>query len=280
MLVEKIQDWLKEKPRQIIAIGDGMTDEWINGVDQSHESGDRFIETHKRVTRPGGVENTANCLSKWEALRVPVFTQPKHKQSKKCRFMEDGEIVWRWDQDTNYSYSGDDLPTLRETLTSDFTVAAVISDYDKGYVTPELLEEVSNTCNVMGIPLVIDCKRELSFYMTGKPVIIKGNWKWWMKQEYDRYRRDTVITNGDLWPMVNGNAKDSHWADGVKCVNHVGAGDCFTAHLGLGLGYGLSLEDAAEFAHQAGRVYVQYPFNRPPNPLEIQLQIERTAKHV
>ena len=55
----------------------------------------------------------------------------------------------------------------------------------------------------------------------------------------------------------------------VEVKNHVGAGDCFAAHLILGLAYGLSLEDAATVAHSAGRVYVQFPHNRPPLPSEI-----------
>lgn len=55
----------------------------------------------------------------------------------------------------------------------------------------------------------------------------------------------------------------------VNCVSHVGAGDCFAAHLVLALAHGFSLEDAAAIAHSAGRVYVQHEHNRPPMPEEI-----------
>ena len=55
----------------------------------------------------------------------------------------------------------------------------------------------------------------------------------------------------------------------VECVNHVGAGDCFAAHLALAMAHSLSLVDAVAIAHSAGRVYVQHPHNRPPTPDEI-----------
>jgi sugar/nucleoside kinase (ribokinase family) len=52
-------------------------------------------------------------------------------------------------------------------------------------------------------------------------------------------------------------------------VNHVGAGDCFAAHLTLALAYGFSLKEAAGLAHSAGRVYVQSFHNHPPFPTDI-----------
>ena len=64
----------------------------------------------------------------------------------------------------------------------------------------------------------------------------------------------------------------------VNCINHVGAGDCFGAHLVLALMYGFSLEDAATIAHSAGRVYVQHLHNRPPLPEEIEEDLEKNVK--
>jgi len=55
----------------------------------------------------------------------------------------------------------------------------------------------------------------------------------------------------------------------VECKSHVGAGDCFAAHLTLALAHGIPLEQAAAIAHSAGRVYVQHLHGRPPYPIEI-----------
>ena len=55
----------------------------------------------------------------------------------------------------------------------------------------------------------------------------------------------------------------------VRVVSHVGAGDCFGAHIVLALAHGFSLREAAALAHSAGRVYVQFPHNRAPRPEEI-----------
>jgi D-beta-D-heptose 7-phosphate kinase/D-beta-D-heptose 1-phosphate adenosyltransferase len=56
--------------------------------------------------------------------------------------------------------------------------------------------------------------------------------------------------------------------------SHVGAGDCFAAHLVLALAHGLSLEEAAMIAHSAGRIYVQHPHGRPPWPHEIKKDLD------
>jgi len=82
------------------------------------------------------------------------------------------------------------------------------------------------------------------------------------------YPSGTVITRGAGMPQVR------HWVlpgtlPPVVCVNHVGAGDSFAAHLLLALSHGLALVDAAAWAHAAGRVYVQHPFGRPPWPHEV-----------
>ena len=69
--------------------------------------------------------------------------------------------------------------------------------------------------------------------------------------------------------MLNRHIPDSGGLTSVKCVNHVGAGDCFSAHLVLALAYGFTLEDAAVIAHSAGRVYVQHQHSRPPLPQEV-----------
>ncbi len=157
--------------------------------------------------------------------------------------------------------------------------AVLISDYDKGLLTPPFLRQVIDLCTLMGIVCVADAKRDPSLY---EGAIIKGN------QDYfgitgipERVRRlDTravttlgayspiVWDRGDCWsPVVR-------WQSiSLNCVNHVGAGDCFAAHLTLGLSCGLSLKEAAAVAHSAGRVYVQRKYNEPPGIEEMKKDV-------
>lgn len=93
--------------------------------------------------------------------------------------------------------------------------------------------------------------------------LTKGNTEWYLKHGIA-----SVVTRGAEPPLVSGSPISLNLAP-VSCVNHVGAGDCFAAHLVLGLTHGLSLTDAASVAHSAGRVYVKFRHNRPPFPKEI-----------
>ncbi len=140
--------------------------------------------------------------------------------------------------------------------------AVLLSDYDKGFLTPEFTREVIKRCNRRSIPCVADVKRGPELY---QGAILKSNLDW-----TNKYGASNVTTRGAMWPWVHGKTDRYHGGrHDVKCVNHVGAGDCFAAHLTLALACGFSLEDAAAVAHSAGRVYVQHPHNRPPHPKEI-----------
>ncbi len=124
-------------------------------------------------------------------------------------------------------------------------------------------------CRDLQIPCVADCKREPEVY-DGCVLKCNGDYQ-------DKYCElipfeNMVITHGEKNPAVWSGPVPygiGQPLPSVRCVNHVGAGDCFAAHLTLALTCGFSLKDAAALAHSAGRVYVQYPHNRPPQPDEI-----------
>jgi D-beta-D-heptose 7-phosphate kinase/D-beta-D-heptose 1-phosphate adenosyltransferase len=82
----------------------------------------------------------------------------------------------------------------------------------------------------------------------------------------------TVVTHGAFPPVILHQQPYTFPEMGkpVPCRNHVGAGDCFGAHLALALASDVhNLRAAVRYAHAAGRVYVQHPHNRPPYLHEI-----------
>jgi D-beta-D-heptose 7-phosphate kinase/D-beta-D-heptose 1-phosphate adenosyltransferase len=121
---------------------------------------------------------------------------------------------------------------------------------------------------------VADAKRPPSVY---QGAILKCNQGY--LQRYSYFDGDSIVTRGYVSPVVwNGRACNSlvtaSRESQAVCVNHVGAGDCFAAHMTLALAHGLPLEDAAVIAHSAGRVYVQHHHGRPPFPFEIRKDID------
>ncbi len=255
--VERLIEEDLKKPRRILVIGDGMQDVYVHGHLHPCQDGcPKFIE-ESYVEVGGGACNAARSLMHWRARKVCLFTP---SAATKTRFMVDGKCVWRYDDEV---LTVDHKPAREETMEC-LRVwkpeGVLISDYDKGLLTETFLREIIAECKRMKVPCVADAKRCPDFY---RGATIKGNWDW-----YNRGGIGNVITYGQHPPTVDRRELDIKLPQ-VKCVNHVGAGDCFAAHMTLALACGLPLRDAAAVAHSAGRVYVQRPHNSPPNPQEV-----------
>ena len=267
-VVQKLIEADRVSPKLILVVGDGMTDIYIHGrlEDSCQEGCQKFVEK-ERVVVPGGAANAARSLKYWRT-EVPAFYAYGPKGPIKTRFMDVSRCTFRHDNDyvdgNQSSIRQGVIDALRSSIPFDALLqpsAVLLSDYDKGMLTPEFIKEIVETCKRLGIPCVADVKRAPETY---QGAILKGNVDW---IERHRYSPD-VLTRGEKQPIVDG-----YWFVGlsnpVPCVNHVGSGDCFAAHLTLALAHGFSLRDAAAIAHSAGRVYVQFPHNRPPRPDEI-----------
>lgn len=265
--IRKLIDADKREKKLILVIGDGMTDIYIHGrLESSCQEGCvKFIE-EETVTLPGGAANAARSLSNWNAKTL--FLGPTGEEGPtKTRFMDrDGRCAFRSDDDT----TDFDLSLVRkeslDALATRRPSAVLLSDYDKGTLTPDFIVKVGGICKGLNIPCVADCKRHPDTY---HECILKGNANWAYRHKVNLLTRSMIVTNGRFHPVVNGRISQHRELPKVQCINHVGAGDCFASHLTLALAHGFSLSDAAAIAHSAGRVYVQHPHSRPPKPEEI-----------
>ncbi len=276
-LIDRLIKLDRTNTRRILIIGDRIVDTYVSGhLNDCQEGCPKFTE-ESRATVPGGAENAARTLSNWKAV-VSMHTQPIGPV--KTRFMVGGKCVFRLDDDRpgrttqNFAaYRGD---ALRALLSESRPVGAVLlSDYDKGMLSScgDFIQQVAQICKRKGIPCVADCKRAPEVYAG---CILKCNSEYQHKHNDKRNWTEDghslVVTEGPVNPCVWDRGqlqKGFQFLPAVKCLNHVGAGDCFAAHLTLGLSYGLSLREAVTVAHSAGRVYVQHPHNRPPRLEEI-----------
>ncbi len=268
-LVEKLVLFDKTSPRRVLIVGDGMNDIYIHGKLEDCQDGCKKLVEESRFTVMGGSDNALRALTHWKAMRISVH--PRHSGPTKTRLIVDGKCILRHDND----FIDFDQSLVRsramEMVYRWNPDVVLLSDYDKGLLTPEFLTKIITTCIENGIKCVVDAKQDPSLY---KGAIIKCNMDYLKKHSrtIDRYS-PYVVTNGPGRPVVCTSESTSFIDDLslplVKCVNHVGAGDCFAAHFSLALAYHFSLKDSASIANAASRVYVQHLHNRPPHPSEI-----------
>jgi bifunctional ADP-heptose synthase (sugar kinase/adenylyltransferase) len=267
-LVEQLLSRIREKQRTIIVIGDAMVDRWVHGrMLQCQDGYPKFVQ-EEVIEVPGGAANAERCLMEW-GIETSLYSYAQPNCAIKCRYVEKDRIVFRADDDK--------LPTHQETPLQkwkleqvygviEYAGGVLLSDYNKGVLTPEYICKIVDLCKKCGIPCVADCKREPGMYVG---CILKGNAEWCSRTKVNLLTKNMVITYGYDAPTVSGKSIELFNLPPVICTNHVGAGDCFAVHLTLALAYGFSLKEAAALAHSAGRVYVQSPHNRPPMPAEI-----------
>ncbi len=287
-LATKLISLDKQTSKRICILGDAMTDIYVHGhLEPSQDGVDKFIES-SRVQCQGGADNAANCLEHWNC-GVEVFSQ--FDGPHKTRYLADGKIVFRCDDD-KISDTEDEMQEARADALERLKGfhAVLLCDYDKGFLTPEFIQAIIRLANEHKIPVMADAKRHPLVY---KNAILKCNESYTSKfnnragwEEKDRENQRIIVTHGNNCPMIFDNTQKNErtgqmhvaYSAGVDkfvdCKNHVGAGDCFAAHLVLALAHGFSLEDAAAVAHSAGRVYVQHLHNRAPRPEEIEADMK------
>lgn len=257
--------------KRILVVGDAMTDVYLHGrLEECQEGCPKFvIDPARTVKVPGGAANAARSLQYWNAGVVLATGRP-HACPVKTRFMAGGECVFRHDDDRKDPEVDDARALALNVLRNNPPAAVLLSDYDKGLLEPDFIRTITDLCASHGIPCVADAKREPGLY---RGALLKCNAAYAL--EYQNYLQNTeaaaVVTRGAVSPVIWCGPWLEELPDlpPVECVNHVGAGDCFAAHLALALAHGFSLAEAAEIAHAAGRAYVQAPHNAPPTPAAV-----------
>jgi D-beta-D-heptose 7-phosphate kinase/D-beta-D-heptose 1-phosphate adenosyltransferase len=260
-LVEKLIALDAASPKTVMIVGDSMWDDWVHGrMDTCQERCPKFVEG-SRVETPGGAANAARQLEHWKCEKKGVFGL---SSARKIRFLVDDQNVFRHDLE-----EGHGIP-IDAAFIRNFD-ALLISDYMKGSLKGLIIREAIDYCRERSLPVVSDCKRAPEWYAGSVMKICR--------RYYDAHQPfalplDTraVLTQGSQPPVVlhpNMGYAERTFAPDAPCRNHIGAGDCFSAHLTLALAHGFALEDAAAIAHCAGQVYVQHIHARPPWPHEI-----------
>ncbi len=177
------------RSKKIIVIGDVMLDHYVWGKVEriSPEAPVPVVALDKENYRLGGAGNVANNLSsigaatsimgvvgddlsgkKMEALFEKagidfnhLMTDSTRPTSTKTRIIAHNQQVVRVDRESTISVRGEIIQDALKSLAGiiDSYDAVIISDYNKGFVTGELIRECINICNRKGKIITIDPKK-------------------------------------------------------------------------------------------------------------------------
>ncbi len=243
----------------VLLIGDSCIDEYkIGTVDRlSPEAPVPVIKVVETMSLPGMSENV---FRNFTALGIDPDFITNYETITKTRFIDkkSGQHLLRVDNEHSLTPWSGKMPA------GPFD-AIVISDYDKGFLTYEHIEQVIKTANC---PVFIDTKKRDLSRFSADNAYIKIN-----ETEYkNRYSipRNLIITLGDRGAMLKTVHTETLFSTrAVEVMDVCGCGDTFLASLAYQYLQTKSIEDAILFANKAASISVQHRGNYAPNLKEI-----------
>lgn len=251
--------------KKILVIGDFCTDKYTWGeVTRINPEAPTPIFVEKHFTECPGM--AGNVLANLASLGNSAFclSQDLYPNIVKHRYVDINSkyILMRVDSDKPQTpYRA--IEVFHSAISNKID-ALVISDYNKGAITEELLftlpTMIKNECN---IPIFLDTKKILGGYDDWEIDYIKINHKEYLYQlgrggDYTKCKnlivtlgdKGSVITkDGGIDPVLYPGAKIIPLKDKKEVACVTGAGDVYLAALVTKIVNGGSLEDACEYAN-------------------------------
>jgi len=231
----------QQKSLKVILIGDICIDEYHYGrVDRlSPEAPVPIFTTESIEIRQGMAANVLNNLEKLGVSVISYFGQP----STKTRMIDrrSKQHIIRVNRDV------ESKPLSIQTKFDQDVDAFVISDYNKGFVSYELVEKIIS----FGKPVFVDTKKTDLARFQGAYVKINAN-------EYDQaktYCDNIIITQGDKGARFNDKI---YPAAKLEITDVCGAGDTFLSALCYFYFNADSIDRAIELAISAASCTVKH----------------------
>lgn len=318
-LLEKI-DKLSKSRKRILVIGDMMLDHYEYGevTKISPEAPVQVVKFKDSKYVLGGAANVANnlstlgadvfamglvgddenskilkrCLTDVKINSEGIFTETTRPTIVKKRIVSGKNQLLRVDYEEIHAINTDTLNQLKKFIQNKISMidAVVISDYDKGLITKELMRFIVDSANAQRIPIIVDGKpRNLDSYKD--VTIIKPNLKEAKEMTgitddsaiekmgriiSEKLNSNVFITLGDkgIYLFEKNGKQLLIPTKKVPVYDITGAGDTVTAISALGFAYGLDLVEIANLANIGGRLVVQKPGTATVTWEEIRKEID------
>lgn len=232
---------------RVLVIGESCLDifTYVNATRLAPDLPIPILNVDREVTNPGMAANVARNLV---ALNcdVTLLTNPNWETVTKNRFM---------DSRTNHAFvridRNDDIDPCIETPAIEGFDAVVISDYDKGFVSREMIQEISKNHR----RTFLDSKKSLGDFALEVEAIKINEFEFEKSREYvlGNLFSKTVVTMGSKGATYLGNQFE---VDPVQVGDSSGAGDAFFAQLVYSRLEGMDMENAISSANYAARKVV------------------------
>ena len=208
--------------KKVLIVGDAMIDAYMWGEinRMSPEAPVPVVDVKKHENRLGGAANVALNLKALGATPIlcsvvgtgnrgvlfeelmeesnlsiaGILSTNKRKTTIKTRVIAENKHQLRIDEEETYPIvQAEEFIKLTENLMNDIDVI-ILQDYNKGVLTPEVIESVIATANKKGIPTIVDPKKQ-NFNSYKNCTIFKPNLaeiKAGMNIEFDANKVDEI----------------------------------------------------------------------------------------
>lgn len=233
---------------KILVIGENCDDIFIYGsVNRLNpEAPVPIIKPLYEIINKGMAENVSNNL---ESLGMSTFLLSNSEIIKKIRYVDDSYNYILLRIDKNDTVSRINL----DTLPDDNFSSVVIGDYDKGFLTSDDIQYISNkyTC-----PIFLDTKKILDDWVLGVDYIKINNTEYESNKDYidSNIKDKTIITRGREGCNFNGI---NYPTKSVEVKDVVGAGDTFLAGLVFSYIQTNSIDQSIKYANKCSAQVVQ-----------------------
>lgn len=295
----------------VLVIGDLMIDSYLWGdVERiSPEAPVPILAANNREHRLGGAANVAlniqslganpilcsvvgkddhgkvaASLLQQKALCIEgIISSSQRPTTVKTRIISHGQHLLRVDEEIDAPLNKELTQSMCQRIDhvlSTFRIDAIVfEDYDKGVITPELIQHVVKKAKSKGIPTLVDPKKRnfsdyigISFFKPNlkefkeglKLDIAKGD-KEQLKSASVRFRgekdiRMVMVTMAEQGVFID-DGKESHFIPAeIRDISDVsGAGDTVISVSALCLACGLKPEQVARIANMAGGLVCETP---------------------
>jgi rfaE bifunctional protein kinase chain/domain len=228
------------------------------------------------ITGQGGNASMLEELAEDAGITSRLIADPSRPTTTKIRLYIDDEYLLRRDYEENHKVKGDTAAAIGQAFLAAFDGcdAVILSDYDKGFFTHEIAQDVIRICGDKGVPIVVDFKPHNREMFAGADIIAPNETE--AEQLHPGFSQNEnmeknahvlysqlscgnlIVTLGEQGICgFDGESFFHSHGNHVKAVDAVGCGD--TVRVGLTLGYilGMSLCEAADLANDAAAVAVQ-----------------------
>ena len=288
------------QPFRVLVVGDFMLDRYTSGQVEriSPEAPVPVLHVSEEHILPGGAGNVAlnlaslgaqvqllgrvgddapgaqlkKCLRELQINPDGLIVEPEYKTPIKNRLMAGGQQMLRIDFEQTHDFPPKLLPPLHEHIDEVDLIA--ISDYNKGFLTPAMLEQIIQYGKQNNIPIIVDPKG-IDFSKYRGATLIKPN----KREAYlaagcdcetsletvaDQLLTQTnanhilITRSGDGLSLFCSDRNHSHFPVRTREINDVtGAGDTVLAMLAMGMANQLDMAHAAQLANVAASIAVE-----------------------